>query len=268
MNGSTIVLTGATSGIGEAAARLFAATAARLIVHGPESPARAAPLLTSLSTAGSAELHYVRADFDDLDQVVSLASRIRELTETVDVLVNNAGRPGAERRTLSRNGYEATLQTNYLAAVLLTHHLGPALVSSGGRVVHVASATHLSVTLDPDDINLERGYTPVRAYARSKLAMVAHALTQAERWRPDGPRIVSISPGVISTGLLHSMFAVRGAAPEHGARNVVDAATGPIPSSGAYIDDGHPADPSSQVRDPGFRRRLHAVTTRLLADWT
>ncbi|WP_426569939.1 SDR family NAD(P)-dependent oxidoreductase [Streptomyces canus] len=267
MNGSTVVLTGATSGIGIAAARLFATTAGRLIVHGPESQARVAPLLTAISTAGNAELHYLQADFDDLDQVVSLAARIRELADTVDVLVNNAGRPGAERRTLSRNGYEATLQTNYLAAALLTHHLAPALPSPGGRVVHVASATHLSVTLDPDDIGLEHGYSPVRAYATSKLAMVAHAVTQAEEWQPDGPQIVSISPGVINTRLLHSMFAVRGATPEHGAKNVVDAATGSIPYSGAYIDDGYPAAPSSQVQDSGFRRWLHAVTSRLLADW-
>ncbi|MFE1198122.1 SDR family NAD(P)-dependent oxidoreductase [Streptomyces olivaceoviridis] len=267
MNGSTVVLTGATSGIGEAAARLFAATAGRLIIHGPESQNRVAPLLTALSSAGRAELHYVRADFDDLDQVVSLAARIRELTDTVDVLVNNAGRPGAERRTVSRNGYEATLQTNYLAAVLLTRHLATVLPSPDGRVVHVASATHRSVTLDLEDISLERDYSPVRAYATSKLAMVAHAITQAEEWRPEGPQIVSISPGVINTRLLHAMFAVHGAAPEHGAKNLVDAATRSIPISGGYIDDGHPAEPSAQVRDPAFRRRLHTVTSRLLADW-
>lgn len=223
--------------------------------------------MATVSTAGNAELHYVQDDFDDLDQVVALAARVRGLTDTVDVLVNNAGRPGAERRTLSRNGYGATLQTNYLAAFLLTHHLAPVL-PSGGRVVHVASATHLSVALDPDDIGLEHGYSPVRAYATSELGMVAHAVTQTEEWRPDGPQIASISPDVISTRLLHAMFAVRGAAPEHGARNVVDAATRPLPSSGAYIDDGRPADPSAQVQDPGFRRRLHRVTSRFLAAWT
>ncbi|MDW6064197.1 hypothetical protein SAZ11_47545 [Streptomyces sp. FXJ1.4098] len=66
---------------------------------------------------------------------------------------------------------------------------------------------------------------------------------------------------MISTRLLHAMFAVRGAAPEHGAKNLVEAATRSIPVSGGYIDDGRPAEPSAQVRDPAFRRRLHTVTS-------
>ncbi|SEE04163.1 SDR family NAD(P)-dependent oxidoreductase [Streptomyces sp. KS_5] len=267
MPGSTVVLTGATSGIGEATARRLAATTGRLILHGPESHAEVAPLLREIAALGGAELHYLQADFDDLDDVVSLAARVRELTTSVDVLVNNAGRPGAERRTLSANGHEATWQTNFLAAVLLTHRLAPLLPGRRGRVVHVASATHLSVTLDPDDVGLEHGYSPVRAYARSKLGMVAHARWQAQEWGTDGPRIVSISPGVISTRLLHAMFAVRGAAPDHGARNVIEAATGPIPHSGAYLDDGRPARPNPQVEDPVFRNRLRGVTSRLLTDW-
>ncbi|MFE9628825.1 SDR family NAD(P)-dependent oxidoreductase [Streptomyces sp. NPDC006527] len=96
---------------------------------------------------------------------------------------------------------------------------------------------------------------------------VAHARWQAQEWGTEGPRIVSISPGVISTQLLHAMFAVRGAPPDHGARNVIEAATGPIPHSGAYLDDGRPARPNPQVEDPVFRDRLREVTSRLLADW-
>ncbi|MFD9218406.1 hypothetical protein ACFVY9_36080 [Streptomyces sp. NPDC059544] len=97
--------------------------------------------------------------------------------------------------------------------------------------------------------------------------MVTHARWQAQEWGADGPRIVSISPGVISTGLLHAMFTVRGAAPDHGARNVIEAATGPMPHSGAYIDDGRPARPNPQVEDPVFRDRLRKVTSRLLTHW-
>ncbi|MEU9352460.1 SDR family NAD(P)-dependent oxidoreductase [Streptomyces griseoloalbus] len=100
MPGSTVVLTGATSGIGEATARRLAPTTGRLILHGPESRAEVAPLLKEIATAGNTELHYLRADFDDLDDVVTLAARVRQLTASVDVLVNNAGRPGADRRTL------------------------------------------------------------------------------------------------------------------------------------------------------------------------
>ncbi|CAM5240488.1 SDR family NAD(P)-dependent oxidoreductase [Streptomyces chartreusis] len=93
MPGSTVVLTGATSGIGEATARRLAATTGRLILHGPESHAEVAPLLREIAALGGAELHYLQADFDDLDDVVSLAARVRELTTSVDVLVNNAAGP-------------------------------------------------------------------------------------------------------------------------------------------------------------------------------
>ncbi|MFD4588966.1 hypothetical protein [Streptomyces sp. NPDC058434] len=72
---------------------------------------------------------------------------------------------------------------------------------------------------------------------------------------------------MISTGLLHAMFADRGAAPDHGARNVIEAATGPMPHSGAYIEDGRPARPNPQVEDPVFRDRLRKVTSRLLTHW-
>ncbi|MFD0312800.1 SDR family NAD(P)-dependent oxidoreductase [Streptomyces flavalbus] len=267
MADKTIVLTGATSGIGEASAPRFAATADRLIVHGPEPEESVLRLLRRLSAAGNADVHYVQADFDDLSGVVRLADRVRDLTDRVDVLVNNAGRPGAERRQISGNGYEVTLQTNYLAAVLLTDRLAPLLPPRTGRVVHVASATHLSVTLDLDDIQSEHGYSPFRAYARSKLAMVGHALWQADQWGSTGPQIVSISPGVIDTGLLHAMFAVRGAAPSHGAANVIDASTLPLPHSGAYIDDGRPAQPHPDVLNAEFRKRLHAVTAGLLSPW-
>ncbi|MFI6036056.1 hypothetical protein ACIBBD_18175 [Streptomyces sp. NPDC051315] len=72
---------------------------------------------------------------------------------------------------------------------------------------------------------------------------------------------------MISTRLLHAVFAVRGAAPDHGARNVIEAATGPIPHSGAYLDDGRPARPNPQVGDLLFQGRLRVVTSRLVADW-
>jgi NAD(P)-dependent dehydrogenase (short-subunit alcohol dehydrogenase family) len=152
----TVVLTGATSGIGQAAARLLARRAARLFVHGPQRPGDVTGQLADLRAASAGEVHYVQADFDDLATVEELAAEISKRTDRVDVLINNAGRPGAPRRQVSRDGNEATLQTNYLAAVLLTERLAPLLVTAGGRVVHVSSATHLSASLDPDDLNLER----------------------------------------------------------------------------------------------------------------
>jgi NAD(P)-dependent dehydrogenase (short-subunit alcohol dehydrogenase family) len=234
------------------------------VLHGPQSPTEVAALLDGLR--GRAEVHYLQADFDGLDEVVALAVRVRELVPRLDVLVNNAGRPGAPRRRLSRDGHEATLQTNYLAAVLLTEELLGVL--DPGRVVHVASATHEMAELELDDLDLERHpYSPVGAYARSKLAMIAHALWLARERRETGTEVVSISPGVISTGLLHSMFRIEGASTEHGARNVVAAAISPAVRSGQYLDDGEPTAPSAVACDPAFQAELKRVTGEVLRPW-
>ncbi|SIQ78998.1 SDR family NAD(P)-dependent oxidoreductase [Micromonospora avicenniae] len=262
-NPATVVLTGATSGIGAAAAQLLAGSARRLIVHGPEPASAVRPLLDRLRSAGQAEVVYVPADFDRLDDVVALADHVTGTTDQVDVLINNAGRPGAPQRRCSSDGYEATLQTNYLAAVLLTERLLP-LVPGTGRVVHVASATHLSTTFDLDDPQLRRRYEPTTAYARSKLALVAHAVREAAHIRPG---IVSVHPGVVATSLLHAMFAVRGEPASRGGENVVAAALRADVPSGAYLDERQVAEPAGQVRDATFREDLHRLTTKLLGPW-
>lgn len=260
----TVLLTGATSGIGAASAERLAMLARCLVLHGPEPAEAVDGLLDRLRALGRAEVHYVPADFDHLDQVRNLADRVAERTGQVDVLVNNAGRPGPPRRRLSADGNESTLQTNYLAAVLLTERIRP-LMPDSGRIVHVSSATHLSVTLDLADLQLERGYDPVRAYARSKLAMVAHAARQAGHYRQS---ILSLHPGVISTGLLHAMFTIGGRSAETAAEVVVAATSRTDVPSGAYLDEGRPAAPGAQARDPAFRDELHRRTMALLRPWT
>ncbi|KAB2977545.1 SDR family NAD(P)-dependent oxidoreductase [Streptomyces sp. SS1-1] len=260
----TLVLTGATSGIGEAVARLLTSRATRLIVHGPQHPANVDRFLGQLRDLGQSEVHYVLADFGDLTAVGALADRIAALTDRVDVLINNAGRPGPPTRQLSTDGNELTLQTNYLAPVLLTDRLAALLRAAHGRVVHVSSATHLSASLDPDDLNMEHtAYTPTVAYSRSKLGLVAHA-----RWLADqapSPRFdaVSVHPGVIHTALLHAMYDIGGAPVEQGARNVVQAALSAEAWGGRYLAEDRPAKPNPSALDPDFRSRLMMQTFRL-----
>ncbi|WP_220278166.1 SDR family NAD(P)-dependent oxidoreductase [Streptomyces himalayensis] len=261
----TVVLTGATSGIGQAAARLLAPHATQLILHGPQRPQEVIRQLEELRASSAGDVHYIQADFDSLAMVRALASEISKITDRVDVLINNAGRPGAPRRRLSQDGNEATLQTNYLAAVLLTELLTPLLLASGGRVVHVASSTHLSASLDPDDLNLERSdYSATIAYARSKLALVAHARWLVEQAPQPQPDTVSVHPGVISTDLLHAMFDIRGDSVVHGAHNVVNAALYTNRWAGQYLDERQPVQPNPISLDAEFRHRLAKHTFNLL----
>jgi NAD(P)-dependent dehydrogenase (short-subunit alcohol dehydrogenase family) len=251
----TVVLTGATGGIGRAAARLLAVRARTLLLHGPEPREQIEDLIGELR---GPEVVYLRADYGDLDEVRNLAAAIRESTGHIDVLINNAGIPGPPRWTGTRDDNELTLQTNYLAATVLTG----LLLDVTTRVVNVASATHLSATLRLDDLNLrQHRYDPVTAYARSKLALVTYSCWLAGQL--SGRRtVVSMHPGVISTPLLHSMFTIPGDPAERGATNILHAATA-SDANGVYFDESTPAQPHPDALDPQTQERLHRVTTVL-----
>jgi NAD(P)-dependent dehydrogenase (short-subunit alcohol dehydrogenase family) len=255
--GRRILLTGATSGIGLATARSIAPLADVLVLQGREPPdavaREVADVEARLPDGGS--LAYVAADYRDLREIDRLADEVLARTPGLDLVINNAAIPGPPRRTVSADGNELTLQVDYLAPVALTWLLSRRAPQPGRRVVNVASATHLSATLDLDDLDLARGYSPVAAYSRAKLAVVVHTCWLAEHPPHPGLEPVSIHPGVIATGLLHAMFGAGGASPEHAAGNIVEVA-GRSGDGGTYYDETRPADPNPVARDRGFQARL------------
>ncbi|MGD9738891.1 MAG: SDR family NAD(P)-dependent oxidoreductase [Bauldia sp.] len=270
LEGATIVLTGASSGIGRATARLLAPLAGHLILHGLEPAKDVDDLLAEIRSARrpGSEVDYLRADFGSLADVARLAQDIRAATPRIDVLVNNAARPGPTRRTVTGDGNEATLQTNYLAPVLLTESLLDIIGGDvRGRIVNVASATHLSARLFLDDLDLARhGYSDATAYAHSKLALVTWSCwLAAHRPRPSLD-VVSMHPGIIATTLLHAMFSIGGDRPEHAARNVL-AVAGQHGDNGAYYDERERAEPNAEALDPAMQDRLRDLTMTRLAAW-
>ncbi|QAY75056.1 SDR family NAD(P)-dependent oxidoreductase [Agromyces protaetiae] len=257
MRAGTVVVTGATSGIGLETARILARTARRLVVQGPEAPEAVAGALARIGD-GPAEVVYVRCDYARLQDVSDAAATIaHEAGGPIDGLVNNAGVPGAEVRRVTDDGHERTLQIDYLAMALLTEWLLGSL-ADGARIVNLASATHEMASLDLPNLELERGYDPVRAYARSKLAIILFTRS-LQRRLPREITAVSLQPGVISTDLLHAMFASRGASVESGAENVV-AALSADASGGEYFDERRVAAPSAEARDDALAAAL--------AEWT
>jgi len=266
---ATIVLTGATTGIGRATAHDLAGRVNRLILHGLEPERDIAELLDTFRRAlrPGAELVYLSADYGELADVARLVRDIQAATDRIDLLVNNAARPGPATRTISDTGVEVTWQTNYLAPVALTAGLLDLIGNRrSGRIVNVASATHLSATLHLDDPNLaHHDYSPSTAYAHSKLALVAYTCWLAAHRPSPSLDVVSMHPGVISTGLLHAMFAVGGDRPEHAAGNVLHVAA-LSNDNGTYYDERQPAAPNPQASDPAVQDRLHDITTRMLDD--
>lgn len=259
----TVILTGATSGIGLETARRLADRCDLLIVQGPEPSEAVGRQRETIAAAGRAEVVYVPADFTRLADVARAAETVRDAAKgRIDALVNDAGVPGAPSRVVTEDGHERTLQVNYLALVLLTELLAPS-IDTGGRIVNLASATHESVDLDLDDIELARRYSPVRAYARSKLAIVMYTRWRA-RTRPDGPTAVSLQPGVINTGLLDAMFGRIGTGVDVGARSILAALDAPA-RGGEYFDEGRLTEPSVQARDAVLADRLMVWTLEQLA---
>jgi NAD(P)-dependent dehydrogenase (short-subunit alcohol dehydrogenase family) len=264
---SIVLLTGATDGIGLATARRLAPRVRHLVLHGPQPDEEVRRLTSDVrrSMGGGSTLTYLRADYDELAQVRTFAARVADAAERLDILINNAGRPGPPSRTLSIDGNETTLQTNYLAPFLLTTMLRPLLErGQPSRIVNVASATHLSATLQLDDLGLARHeYSPVRAYAQSKLALVAYTCALAEQLGAGPCEAVSLHPGVITTRLLDSLFHMRGDPPSQAADNIVHVASTTEQVNGRYYDERRPAQPNPTALDTATQQALLRISREL-----
>jgi NAD(P)-dependent dehydrogenase (short-subunit alcohol dehydrogenase family) len=174
----------------------------------------------------------------------------------------------ATERVLTEDGLELSFAVNYVAPFLLTELLAPRLEASAqtepSRVVDVSSVAHTRGRIHESDLQLGASFTGYAAYAQSKLAIVMHALSLAERRDPEKLAAYALHPGVIATKLLRTGFGpVQGASVDHGARVVVAAATGAAEPSGTYFSDGVATPPSSTARDAAVRARLWDATVHL-----
>jgi NAD(P)-dependent dehydrogenase (short-subunit alcohol dehydrogenase family) len=196
---SHIVLTGASAGIGAAAAVELTRQGHTVLAVG-RSPAKLAAIAARMRTAAQAGHEVpepIAIDLAAQAGVRELADRVLDRVEVLDVLVNNAGVQPV-RRELSPDGVELALAVNHLAPFLLTALLTQRLRDSGGRVVTTSSSTHLKAGLDLADLQLEHQWSTAGAYGRSKLANV---LFTAELGRRTGLPATSFHPGTISTDL-------------------------------------------------------------------
>jgi NAD(P)-dependent dehydrogenase (short-subunit alcohol dehydrogenase family) len=260
------LLTGATQGIGMATAHRLCPLVDVLLLHGLEPPAGVQRPLDELRHRNPAtDVVYLSADYERFGDVGALVAAVRERVGGLELLINNAGRPGAAARTRSVDGHEVTFQTNYLAPVALTTGLLSMLGQvDGARVINVASATHFSASLSLEDLELEHGYSPVSAYAHSKLALVTYTCWLARQVNPQRVEAVSLHPGVISTGLLHAMFGAGGDSVERGARNILSVAQRPPGVNGVYFDEDSPARPNPEALEIANQDRLVEATARAL----
>lgn len=202
----TILITGASDGIGAAAARRLVGAGHHVVLVG-RSPRKTAALAADLA----APFHV--ADFAELAQVRALAEAVRADHPRIDVLANNAGGMWGPR-TLTADGFEMTFQVNQLAPFLLTNLLMPTLVERSATVVQTASrVARMAGPLDLDDLQLARGYSPSRAYGSSKLANILFTRELHRRYHDRGIAAVAFHPGAVATnfgadagGAIHAVY--------------------------------------------------------------
>ncbi|MGP9708488.1 SDR family NAD(P)-dependent oxidoreductase [Brachybacterium sp. AOP24-D1-21] len=191
---TTIVITGASDGIGAAAARQLAGTGVRLLVVG-RSPEKTAAVAREIDAE-----HFI-ADFARLDDVRRLAAELSAATAEhgIDVLANNAGGIFGDR-TPTVDGFEKTLQVNHLAPFLLTNLLLPRLLPGGASVVNTSSmANRLFGHLDLSDLGNERRYSPRKAYGDAKLANVLFTRSLHAKFHDQGLSSAAFHPGLVRT---------------------------------------------------------------------
>jgi NAD(P)-dependent dehydrogenase (short-subunit alcohol dehydrogenase family) len=198
LDGKTVVITGATSGIGRAAALMLARLGARLVLVGRDADKLADTKADIVADCGNIEIATQRADLLSLRQTRALAQRLRDSEPRLDVLVNNAGAL-FDTRELTPEGLERSFAVNLLSPFVLTEALLPAL-PPGGRIVNVSSGGMYLQALRIDDLNYAEGrYSGTKAYARAKRGLVALSLDWAERLAPRGIAVQAMHPGWVDT---------------------------------------------------------------------
>jgi len=269
----TVLVTGATNGIGRAAALELARRGAHVIVVGRDPQRTRAVVAAVEAEQGSAESRV--ADLSSQAEVRALATAVLADHARLDVLLNNAGAIFRDRR-LSTDGFEMTFALNHLGYFLLTNLLLDRLIESApARVVNVASRAQERGRLDFDDLQNERNWSMMRAYGDSKLANVMFTAALARRIDGRGVTTYSMHPGFVGTGfaannggwLRLGMKLVRPfiRSPERGADTAVwlSEAPGIEVHNGGYFVDRRRVDPVPRARDVDAQERLWSVSAEM-----
>ena len=281
MDGRTVVVTGASSGIGQATAAALARAGARMVITARDATRGQQAVDHIRQASGSDAVELVLFDLGDLASVRSGAGELLERCPQIHVLVNNAGLVLSDRRE-TPDGYEATFAINHLGPFLLTELLMERLVSSApARIVNVTSDAHKSARrgLDFDDLQSTRAYKGMQVYGRSKLANILFTTELARRQSGTGVTANCCHPGVVATGFARDgdtsgvlAFGIKlikpfVLTPEKGARTSVYLASSPDVAdvSGRYFVKCKEAEPTAAARDPEAAARLWAASEALIA---
>jgi NAD(P)-dependent dehydrogenase (short-subunit alcohol dehydrogenase family) len=283
LQGKTVLVTGATSGIGQVTAQALAAEGARVGVVGRSQAKIDATVAEIRQATGNAAVEGLLADLSVQSQVRALAEQARARFPQLDVLVNNAGGLFTTRQETA-DGLEMTFAVNHLAYFLLTNllldNLQAAAAARGeARIVNVASGAHRRVPgLDFDDLQSKRHYRGFPVYGASKLANLLFNRELARRLARAGTHVTTnaMHPGLVHTGFgsnnrawywrfIYLFINRAGQTPAQGPDTVIYLASAPELKgvSGQYFFRRQASAPSAAAQDPQAAQRLWAVSEQL-----
>ena len=275
MQGKVIVITGATSGIGQVAAERLGGIGARMVLVARDKVRGEAALARLRERAPGIAHSIYYADLSRLAETTRIAAEIAAAESRIDVLINNAGALFNSRQ-VTEDGLELTFATNHMAYFVLTHGLRKRLIASApARVVNTASDAHKGAKLNFDDLQSATGYGGFKIYGRSKLCNILYTRELARRLADTGITANCLHPGFVATrfgdqsgGLLSvavriaKTFAI---SPERGADTIVYLASSPDVAnvSGGYFYECRPAIPSKEAQDDAAAKRLWWQTAKV-----
>ena len=279
MQGRTVLITGASSGLGYEAALKLARLGANVVMVARDAQRGETALAAVKAVARPASVSLLRCDMASLAAVRALAKDVAARNDRLHVLVNNAGSVKMARET-TPDGLEWTFAANYLGHFLLTNLLLDLLRRGApSRIVSVSSVGHRQGTIDFDNLQFEHGgYKIMGAYGRSKLAQILFTRELARRLQGSGVTVNALHPGAVATGiwtretlpwyarapiaLAKRLFM---STPSEGADRILYLATSPDVegATGGYYEKDRLVQPSPAARDEELTVRLWNESMRL-----
>lgn len=260
----TILITGATDGIGKLTAIELAKQNARLIIHGRDDKKVADVVQELTDISNNKNIHGLTYDLASLNEVRKMADYIKSEYSVIDVLINNAGVGFSDPR-YSHDGYELRFAVNYLAPFLLTQLLLPLLIKSApSRIVNVSSVGQHKLNFD--DIMMENNFDSYTAYSQSKLALIMYTFELAERLKNRDITVNALHPGtLLNTNMVRNAGIHPRGVPETGADAEVFLAVSEELQdvTGKYFDVKKESKPDSQAYDSDARKKLWKLSLEL-----
>lgn len=275
MRGKVIVITGGTSGIGQAAAEKLAGMGARMVVVARD-PTRGEATLERLKAVNPGPAH--RVYYADLSLIVETRRVAREIAaaETrIDVLANNAGAIHPQR-VVTREGLEQTFAVNHMSYFIMTEELRSRLAPDA-RIVNTASEAHRTGRFDPGNLQSEAGYGSFRTYSMTKLLNILFTRELARRLRDTEITVNCLHPGVVASRLFDNATGVLGIvyrlatlfmiSSQKGAETLIYLASSAEVEgiSGEYFSKCRIRTPTPGARDDAAARNLWSESARLYA---